>query len=251
MPGAMILSCGGALYSGAGKIYSSIEYLHSDHLSNHFPEIIQLMREDERDLNPEFLNQFDSICIGPGLGKSDAVRSILDDVLKNFTGKLVLDADSLNILAEKKNPNQYLNKNVILTPHPGEFQTLFGASNSRLEMIEKGQSVVQDTGCTILLKGAYSVILSPKLAPVFNSTGNVSLAQGGSGDVLCGLIGGLCAQGYDTTDATILGTYLHGLAADLDEERILSQRGRAYDLLHYLPSAFVFLRSSLDGFGSV
>ena len=127
---------------------------------------------------------------------------------------LVLDADALNILSTNKEWLAYLPDNSILTPHPKEFERLFGKSANDFERNELQRNQAKALNSFIILKGANTCIACPDGTCYFNTTGNPGMATGGSGDVLTGIITGLLAQSYPVKDACILGVYLHGLAGD-------------------------------------
>jgi NAD(P)H-hydrate epimerase len=126
----------------------------------------------------------------------------------------VIDADALNGLSmEKSLPS--LPPGSILTPHPKEFERLFGECKDDFERIDKAVANAKLLNCLIVLKGHHTLIACPNGKVYFNSTGNAGMATAGSGDVLTGMITGLLAQGYSSEDASILAVYLHGLAGDI------------------------------------
>lgn len=114
-----------------------------------------------------------------------------------------MHAELLNLLPPKS----------ILTPHPKELARLIGTWNDDYEKMEMVTAFSKRYDCIILIKGAHTLI-TYKEQKYFNSTGNPGMATGGSGDVLTGVISGLLAQGYDALEAAVLGTYIHGSAAD-------------------------------------
>jgi len=117
---------------------------------------------------------------------------------------LVLDADALNILAENKTWMSFLPAGTILTPHPGEFDRLFGRHTSGYDRYITLKEKAQKHNVIIVLKGAYTCIAHPDGSTWFNSTGNPGMAKGGSGDVLTGVILGLLARGYSPFRQRIL-----------------------------------------------
>ena len=126
----------------------------------------------------------------------------------------MIDADALNGLSmEKSLPS--LPPGSILTPHPKEFERLFGECKDDFERIDKAVANAKLLNCLIVLKGHHTLIACPNGKVYFNSTGNAGMATAGSGDVLTGMITGLLAQGYSSEDASILAVYLHGLAGDI------------------------------------
>src|SRR6185369_467574 len=104
----------------------------------------------------------------------------------------------------------------VLTPHPGEMGRLIGADAKTVQADRAGHArrFAAANRCTLLLKGARTVIADQSGHLWVNPTGNPGMASGGMGDVLSGIIGGLLAQGLSPAEAACLGAYLHGLAAD-------------------------------------
>ena len=95
----------------------------------------------------------------------------------------------------------------------------------------------------IILKGHYTLIATPDSKGFFNSTGNAGMATGGSGDVLTGILTGFLAQGYSSTEAAILGVYLHGLAGDIAAEKLSMEAMMAGNIIENLSEAFLSIKS--------
>ena len=151
---------------------------------------------------------------------------------------MVLDADALNILARNPKYMQCLPHGSIITPHIGEFTRLFGATDSSYVRLQAAQAYAMTFGVTIVLKGAYTVVVTQMGTFHFNSTGNPGMATGGCGDVLTGSILSLLAQGFAAPDAARLAVYLHGLAGDI----AAAEKGQASlvasDVVDCLPRAW-------------
>lgn len=148
--------------------------------------------------------------IGPGL-EGDGVRA---DVLAVLAAgrPAVLDAGALTAFAGAENDLcAALHPDCILTPHEGEFERLFGPLPEG--RVQAAQKAAIRAGCTILLKGAETVIAAPGRAPVVNNHATPYLATAGAGDVLAGVIGGLLAQGMGAFDAACAAAWIHGEAA--------------------------------------
>jgi NAD(P)H-hydrate epimerase len=128
---------------------------------------------------------------------------------------LVLDADALNLLGAHPELWDKVPPYSILTPHPKEFERLFGPAASDFDRLSMALDQAGAHRCVIVLKGHRTFIAYPDGSGYFNTTGNAGMATGGSGDVLTGLLTGLLAQGYPSQRAAVLGVYLHGLAGDL------------------------------------
>lgn len=151
----------------------------------------------------------DALLIGPGLGSpSEANRAALQALVENATCPLVLDADGLNLAAAHA---WRIPATAILTPHPGEMRRLYPAA-AYLSRIECATRFVQERPCTLLLKGARSIITDGTVT-CHNTTGGPFMANGGQGDTLAGVIAGFAAQGLPAVHAAALAAYECGLAA--------------------------------------
>jgi NAD(P)H-hydrate epimerase len=135
-----------------------------------------------------------------------------------------------------------LPKDIILTPHPKEFDRLEGHSADSYERLSKARDLSQRIQAYIILKGHYSALCCPDGHIVFNTTGNAGMATAGSGDVLTGILTGLLARGYGRREACIVGMYLHGLAGDLAAREVGEESLLARDIIKFLPQAFLELK---------
>jgi ADP-dependent NAD(P)H-hydrate dehydratase / NAD(P)H-hydrate epimerase len=151
----------------------------------------------------------------------------------------VIDADALNVLSENKELYQSIPANSIITPHPKEFERLFGKTNSDFERINLAFEKAKELNIFIVLKGHYTFIASPQGKGFFNSTGNAGMATAGAGDVLTGIITGLLSQKYSSLHACIFGVYLHGLAGDIAAKNISKEALIADDIIQNLGNAFL------------
>lgn len=212
MTGACILSCEAALRSGAGLVKGFLPRKTFKNVAGEVPEVIFLRRRLLREV--EWHNTKNFLAIGPGLGTGPKCRKWLEHLLSSCQKPIVLDADALNILSGIKNGLERIPPYSILTPHPGEFERLFGTTENSLGRYQLAQKASQKYGCIILLKGAYTHIFLPDGNIYINSTGNPGMATAGSGDVLTGIIAGLLAQQYSPKEATVLGAFIHGLSGD-------------------------------------
>jgi hydroxyethylthiazole kinase-like uncharacterized protein yjeF len=149
----------------------------------------------------------------------------------------VLDADALNILAKVNGAKGWLRKNIILTPHIGEFERLFGASADEFERIELLRTSAMSFGVHILLKGAHSALATPDGSVYFNTTGTPGMATAGSGDVLTGIITGFLAQCKDPFVAAVCGMFVHGKAGELAAKQSGIIGMTASDIVHNIGAA--------------
>ena len=213
--GAAILSAKACLRSGVGLLTTNVPKCGYEIIQIAVPESMCLTDEHQSILTrvPD-LKAYDSIGIGPGIGKAALTVKMLKNLLEQKGPPLVLDADALNIIAENKALLKLLPNNTILTPHIKEFDRLVGTSQSTPERLKKQQTFSKKHQCIIVLKDAYSCISSPEGKLYFNTSGNQGMATGGSGDVLTGIITGLLAQQYEPLSAAMIGVYFHGKAGD-------------------------------------
>ncbi|SEM35143.1 NAD(P)H-hydrate epimerase [Chitinophaga rupis] len=187
------------------------------------------------------LQQYKTIGIGPGLGTATGTAKALEQLLEQYRQPMVLDADALNIISEYPFLLPRIPHGSLLTPHPKEFERIFGSSDNdfaRLELLSRQAVSLQ---LYILLKGRFTAMACPDGAVYFNSTGNPGMATGGSGDVLTGILTSLLAQGYAPKAAILLGTYLHGLAGDIAAARMSQEAMTAESIIDCLGPAFLQL----------
>lgn len=216
MAGASVLAARACLRSGVGKLTVHVPYCNNAIVQSAVPEAMT-----EPDISDTCFasstdtDDYQAIGIGPGLGKSAETEAALFDQIDICQTPMVVDADALNLLGERRSYIGRLPKGSILTPHPKELERLVGKCQNSYERLMKARELAASTGVFIILKGAYSTILSPAGKCWFNPTGNPGMATGGSGDVLTGVVLALLAQGYDTETAARLATYIHGLAGDI------------------------------------
>ncbi len=182
----------------------------------------------------------DVIALGPGLGTSRALRSIVEKLIALDQQRIVIDADGLNNLACCANWPGKIKSALVLTPHPGEMKRLWARvfrDPMPQERSDLALEFARHTKTTLILKGAQSVVTDGQ-SLYQNDTGNPGMATGGSGDVLTGIVAALMAQGLSNLDAAILGTHVHGLAGDIAAQSLGQISLIAGDLIDALPQAF-------------
>lgn len=241
--GAAILSAKACLRSGVGLLTMHSPTCGIIPLQTALPEAMVETDANEKYLSntPADLLRYTSIGIGPGIGLQEETATAFIQLLQQAHQPMVLDADALNLLSIKKDLSALLHSDCILTPHPKEFERLFGKAANDFERIEKAKEKATELNCVIVLKGHHTFIACPDGTAWFNSTGNAGMATAGSGDVLTGILTGLLAQGYNTTEAAILGVYLHGLAGDFAAAELSQEAMTAGDITRYLGKAFLQL----------
>jgi len=237
--GAAMLSTLACLRAGCGLVTVYTPSCGYTILQTSVPEAMVLTDKNENYITS--LPKTDGYTvagIGCGIGTKSETQEVVFDLIENATMPLVLDADALNCIAINKSILSELPKNSVLTPHPKEFERLFGTTSNDFERNKLQREKAISLGCFIVLKGAHSCIATPEGDCYFNSTGNPGMATAGSGDVLTGIITGLLAQGYTSQAAVFLGVYLHGLSGDLAIRKLGQESLLARDLIKYLPRAF-------------
>lgn len=237
--GAAVLSARATLRAGVGLLTVHVPRCGNIILQSSVPEaMVSLDRSEEIFSSPPTLENYSTLGIGPGLGRSNETALALEFVLKHYNRPLVVDADALNILSERKEYLSMLPEGSILTPHPREFERLAGPAPDDFARLELLRDLAARTRCIVVLKGAHTAIAEPNGTIHFNSTGNPGMATGGTGDVLTGIVTSLLAQQYAPLDAARLGVYLHGLAGDLGalERGVTSLI--ASDVTEFLSAAF-------------
>jgi len=245
MYGASILSARAALRSGLGLLTVQTTEEGLPILQSQVPEALVRVDPSPTHLSqlPKKHDNFDGIAIGPGLGQTMETHFLVKDTLNKAGASLIIDADALNILANHPDLWPALPSGSILTPHPGEFDRLFGNHRSQYERVKTAITQAKKWNCILILKGAYTHIVGPDGHSYFNSTGNPGLASGGSGDVLTGILLGLRAQGYSPLHTALIGVFIHGLAADLALQKSAYESLIASDIIAHLGQAFRQLHS--------
>lgn len=239
--GSITLSTLSALRVGTGLVFTGAPEYGSLVLQTIAPEAMFFSCGDKyiEDIQIPFENY--TIGIGPGLGIEARTKMAFEKMLENENNPMVLDADALNIISENKNLLNLIPKYSIITPHPKEFERLFGKTNSTLEQCELARKKAKEYEIVIVIKGHNTAILLPEGTCYYNATGNAGMAKGGSGDVLTGIITGLLAQGYDSKLAAILGVYIHGKAGDYAYEKFSQEAMTAQGIIQCLSDVFLEL----------
>jgi NAD(P)H-hydrate epimerase len=239
MIGAAVLSSKACIKAGAGLVTAHVPRIVYNIIQQSVPEVMVSV-DDNDGFITSVLNskKYSSIAIGPGLGMEERTKSALITFLRSYSKPLVIDADALNIIASNTDYINLIPSNSIITPHPGEFDRLFGKSDSGYKRLNVAIEMAQKYQIVILLKGAYSQVVCPNGNVYFNNTGNPGMATGGSGDVLTGIIVSLLAQGYFPIHAALIGAHLHGLAGDLATEKIGQESITASDIIDCIGEAF-------------
>ncbi len=209
--GAALLSSMACLHTGAGLTTACIPQSGLTALNTSLPEVMALPRDEYTRI--EDPKKYQAIAIGPGLGTDPENEKLLESLIL-AKQPLIIDADALNILGERRDLIDKLSPNAILTPHMKEFDRLFGEHESWWDRVQSARENAKKLKIVIVLKNQYTFICLPTGKILINPTGNPAMAQGGMGDILTGIIAGFVAQQYTATDAAILACYIHGKAGD-------------------------------------
>ena len=243
--GAAVLCAKACLRTGAGLTTCHVPKCGYEIMQTALPEAMVMT-----DFNSSIITKIDvdlskysCVGIGPGVGTASETRKLLHQVFDSYKKPLVIDADALNIISADHELMKKIPINSILTPHPKEFERLFGGTENDYDRLQMAQQKSKELNVVITLKGHHTCVLTPGGKVYFNSTGNAGMAKGGSGDVLTGIVTGLLAQGYDSVEAAILGVYLHGLAADIAVEECSEEALAAGDIIENLGPAFFQIRA--------
>lgn len=216
MGGAALLASRACLRSGIGLLTVHTPVCNHDLLQSNVPEA--MVQDDVHDrcfAEAADLDNFQAVAIGPGLGQEEITVQALFDQVSNCYIPLVLDADALNIFSSYRNYLTRIPRHSILTPHIKELERIIGRCSNSYERLSKAKELAAHLQCYIVLKGAWTAVITPDGVTYFNPTGNPGMATAGSGDVLTGVILSLLSQGYTHEEACRLGVYVHGLAGDI------------------------------------
>ncbi|MCK5193430.1 MAG: NAD(P)H-hydrate dehydratase, partial [Desulfobulbaceae bacterium] len=224
--GASILAAKGGLRSGAGLVSLCVSQSNNDIYESALHEAMTIPLAGSENGAPglddyptieEAMSGKSAVVLGPGLGLAQDSSELVKKIYIDASMPLVVDADGLNALSTDPQLIQCEDQKIrILTPHPGEMARLTGMSTSEIQKnrIEITRDFSKRNNVYIVLKGAATVVGSPDGRIAVNSSGNPGMATGGMGDVLAGIIGGFLAQKLSPWNASCLGVYVHGLAAD-------------------------------------
>ena len=230
----------GALRSGAGLVYLGVpESIYGIEAVKLTEAIVFPLPEEDGKLSKEaiptirkYMKSMDAVLIGCGLGISTGTMAVLDMVLREFEGPVVVDADGITMLATSPELVKERKYPTILTPHEGEFRRLNIAAEE--ERLAGAMIAAKGLDCIVLRKGHETVITDGK-AYYINPTGNPGMAVGGSGDVLAGILVSLLGQGIAPLQATACAAWLHGAAGDCCAEKLGQYAMLPTDMLQELP----------------
>jgi hydroxyethylthiazole kinase-like uncharacterized protein yjeF len=211
MTGAALLAGRAALKMGAGRIYLGLldESLSFDSQS---PEL--MLRHPDDALGQDL----DALVVGPGLGQGERAETLVGAALASDL-PCVLDADALNLISEipeLRHACARRKADTLLTPHPAEAARLLALSTAdvQADRVKAAKILAANLNAHVVLKGAGSILVARDGHWFVNTSGNPGMASAGMGDALAGILGALLAQRYSGESTLVLGTHLHGAAAD-------------------------------------
>ncbi|MFT3747684.1 MAG: NAD(P)H-hydrate dehydratase [Agriterribacter sp.] len=244
MMGATVLGAQSCMRSGAGKLTCYIPECGYIIMQSTVPEAMCVTDENKtHHTDLQLKGKYDVYAIGPGIGQNEATATVLQILLQQKPARLIIDADGLNILAAHPELLKMLPANTILTPHPKEFEKLFGKTENEFDRLQLALEKAKTLKVYIVLKGYYSFIATPSGKGYFNSTGNPGMATAGSGDVLTGILLGLYAQTQDAEKVVLTGVFLHGLAGDMAAAEKTEEALIAADISGCLPQAWQIIKN--------
>jgi hydroxyethylthiazole kinase-like uncharacterized protein yjeF len=259
LTGALVMSSTAALKVGAGLVTASTwEPQYQEFISRLIPEVMTgYVPNDQAKWTKliKGLDKYDSIVIGPGLARSLRARALVLEILNNFSGPVVLDADAINVLNMKDDGEVFRLRNAptLMTPHFGEFARFTGIP---LEDVMKEpyyhlKETIERINCSVILKGPCTYLGFPNGKTYFNFSPNDGMATGGVGDVLAGILGGLIGQEanlkkrdslyniYENLNRTILlGVLIHTWSGQFAREKLGVRPMTATSLIDAFPEAF-------------
>lgn len=245
--GAAILSASAAMHAGAGLITASIPACGYEIFQIAIPEAMCISDEGTDALSgAQIIDRATVLAMGPGLGTSPETALLVERILRDCRIPLVCDADALNLIARSELVSR-IPKGSVLTPHPGEFDRLFGYHKNHLERYQMLRKKSAELGIHIVLKGAYTCVATAQGETWINFSGNAGMATAGSGDVLTGIIAAFMARGMEPSRAAIAGVYVHGHSGDLAASRKTNENLLASDLIELLPDAMRTIRGAASG----
>lgn len=237
--GCAILSSAAAIRTGVGYVKTLTDKNNIQALLTAVPELLTMTFQDEK---PSFLYDCSCIGIGPGLGTQKDAYDIVENVLRQQSCRLVIDADAINLIASskelKKQLTEYAKKHeVVLTPHKKELERLYGAKlpEDPAKLHEVEQNIAAGYGIYLVCKDFATRVYVPDGRMLYiNTSGNDGMATAGSGDVLTGILTGFAAQDISMKNAVTLSVYVHGLCGDYAKDMYNAYSLKASDLVDSL-----------------
>lgn len=251
--GAPVLAGLGAFRAGAGLVaIATPEIVRASAVTSlpeaTFPPLaaVETLAEKSADMLLPTLSRYRALLVGPGLGNAAPfLTRLLAGLASTEAPPVVIDADGLNLLAEREDWPLLLPPAAVITPHPGEMARLLDITTDELlarDRVEVAREQAATWGCVVLLKGAFTVVAHPEGQVLILPFANPILGTAGSGDVLSGVIATLLAQGLPPFESAVLAGYLHGLAGSLLAQEMGKGGALASEIATYVAYALDLLR---------
>ena len=233
MPGAAHLCCDAALRTGASVVNLCIDEFWPHSYSAQIPEVVLRLRKTDG----EWRKKVQAWCVGPGLADNNATRKAFAALWEKREAPMVVDATALDFLSPYLGSIKSDSSPVILTPHEGEWQRLWGevASTNFKARVEQVCQAAQQWKLFIVLKGPTTLIACPQGRVAVWSSPQGAMAKAGMGDILSGIITSFCSQGMDAWWAAILGVAVHSRSAYLAQKTWNQRSLQAREVVAFLP----------------
>ena len=249
MPGAAFYCVAAALRSGVGLIESVIpEDIYAITASKISESLFYPISNDFEkawDTINSLLPRATAVLVGCGMGWNKFTQRIVYKLVRESKIPLIIDADGINVISENIDILKEAQSNIILTPHIKEMSRLLGEDTNYVlkNKFEVAKNFSKKYKLTLVLKDSKTVISDINGHLYLNSTGNESMAKGGTGDVLAGIIGSLAAQGVSALNSAIISVFIHGRSGDICKEKLSSFSVIPTDIINNLSEVFL----ELDG----
>ena len=265
LSGAAMLAGLGGLRAGAGKLRIATAETIALGIGLAIPEarVIAFAEGEEGCIDPAAIQGLvtrcrgmDSLTVGPGMQHGPALAALVDTVLDSGGDyPLIVDAAALGVLPPVAAKLRGWRGGAVLLPHAGEMARLLGCDRAKVtgDPLTAARDASATFGAVVVIKGEWSFIVAPDGRSLRFRGGGIGLATSGSGDVLAGIVGGLCARGADPLTAAVWGVYLHGEAGRLLAKRVGTIGFLAREILDHVPRLMAEAedtRFQLDGTGA-
>ncbi len=257
MAGSGCITAKASLRTGSGLVYLAVPSSLVNIYQSVVPEAVAINLEDDEGIISDrsgstiikMLEKCDVAAVGPGLSTAESIYNIINLIAENSRIPLVLDADVLNVLSKNTDIFKRFQKDVVITPHPGEMSRLTGLDISYIQdnRIEVARKYASQWGVVVVLKGARTIIADKNGELYINCTGNSGMATAGSGDALTGIIASLIGQGTGAFEAAVAGVYLHGIAGDIAADAKGQHGVNAMDIVESVPYSIIKTYTNIKG----
>lgn len=251
MPGAAYYSISAASRAGVGLVQSVIPeeiytVVASRTLDSLFYPVCNNFNIAWNEIN-SLLPRVTAVLVGCGMGWNEFTKKIVYKLIKECQVPLVIDADGINVVSENIDILREAKSDVILTPHIKEMSRLIGKNTDYVlkNKFEVAKKFSKEYRLTLILKDSQTIISNSCGYLYLNSTGNESMAKGGSGDVLAGMVGSFAAQGVSCLNSAVISVFVHGRSGDICKEKFSSFSVTPTDIIDNLSEVFLELNEKV------